>query len=136
MLISNKTGELVIIGGNQRYEACKKLGIESVPVHIMKLTEDEEKEIIIRDNVNNGDWDIGILESAWIDCPLQDWGVDVTFKLIDEEKEAKEDVIPEEPKAIYIQQGDVFRLGEHVLVCGDSMNEEQVAMLLFHGNRE
>jgi len=78
-LVSNRTGENIILGGNQRYEACKKLGINEVPVYIFdNLTEEEEKEIIIRDNINNGEWDFDLLanefeplqlEERWLDLP-------------------------------------------------------------------
>jgi len=79
-LLSNRTGELVIIGGNQRYEACKKLGIKEVPTFLFeKLSEEEEKEIIIRDNVSNWEWDYDILEDEWDSDDLMDWGLDVDF---------------------------------------------------------
>ena len=61
-LVSTRTWENVIIGGNMRYEACKSLWIKEVPVHIFEnLTEEEENEIIIRDNVSNGEWDMELL---------------------------------------------------------------------------
>lgn len=78
-LVSNRTGENVIIGGNQRFEACKALGIDEVPVHVMAgLSEAEEREIIIRDNVSNGEWDYRELEREWNIDDLADWGIDTT----------------------------------------------------------
>ena len=62
IILSDRTGELVIIAGNQRYDACVQLGMKQVPtVLIPNLTEDREKEIIIRDNVNNGERDVSRL---------------------------------------------------------------------------
>lgn len=76
IILSDRTGELVIIAGNQRYEACVQLGIEEVPtVLISNLTEEREREIIIRDNVSNGQWDMTRL-FEW-DCrELMEWGLD------------------------------------------------------------
>ena len=54
LILSNRTGELVILGGNQRYEAAKISGLKEVPTHLIEgLTEEREREIIIRDNVAN-----------------------------------------------------------------------------------
>src|SRR3990167_5835226 len=58
LILSDRTGELVILAGNQRYKAAKHLGIETVPTFLLKgLTEEKEMEIIIRDNISNGEWD-------------------------------------------------------------------------------
>lgn len=77
-LISNRTGENVIIWWNQRFEACKKLWIKQVPCYIMEdLTEEEEKEIIIRDNISNGDWDFDILANDFEVWELEEWGVNL-----------------------------------------------------------
>lgn len=75
LILSNRTGELVIIAGNQRYEACKQLGLDECPTVLLEgLTEEREKEIIIRDNVNNGEWDEDLLQE-WDAELLDDWGV-------------------------------------------------------------
>jgi hypothetical protein len=73
-----------------RYEACKKLGIKDVPTELIEnLSEEDEKEIIIRDNVCNGDWNMEVLESEWDSEDLKDWGVDIPFT--DEDPEVEED---------------------------------------------
>ena len=75
LILSDRTGELVIIAGNQRYEAAKALKMKEAPTYLMEgLTEEKEKEITIRDNTNQGEWDMDLL-SAWDDLPLIDWGV-------------------------------------------------------------
>lgn len=57
IICSDRTGKNVILGGNQRYEAAKSLGLVEVPVIVLHgLDEAREREIVIRDNVNNGDW--------------------------------------------------------------------------------
>lgn len=131
-LLSNRTGELVIIGWNMRYEACRKLKIEEVPTHLIEwLTEDDEKEIIIRDNVSNGEWDMDMLANEWADQPLGEWWLKADIPMItEEEKEQIEDNVPEEPKAVYVQEGDIFQLGNHTLMCWDSMKESDIQSLL------
>jgi ParB-like chromosome segregation protein Spo0J len=61
VILSDRTGELIIIAGNQRYEAAKKMGLKEIPTYLLKdLTEQREREITIRDNVANGNWDFDI----------------------------------------------------------------------------
>lgn len=77
IILSDRTGELIIIAGNQRYDACISLGMQQVPtVLIPNLTEERERELIIRDNVNNGQWDEKQLKN-WNDDELKEWGVDL-----------------------------------------------------------
>jgi hypothetical protein len=78
--LSDRTGELVILGGHQRLKAAKKLKLKEVPTILYSgLTEDQEKEIILRDNVNNGEWDFSILEtdSFFEDVDFDFIGIDI-----------------------------------------------------------
>lgn len=78
LILSNRTGKLVILAGNQRYEAAKLIGLNEVPTVLLEgLTEDREREIIIRDNVSNGDWDFDELANSWDEDELTEWGVDI-----------------------------------------------------------
>ena len=78
LILSNRTGELVILAGNQRYKASKALGLTEVPTVLLEnLTEEREREIIIRDNVENGEWDFDELANAWDPVELEEWGVAV-----------------------------------------------------------
>lgn len=82
IILSDRTGELVIIAGNQRYKAAQEVGLKEVPTILLHgLTEAKEKEIVIRDNVQNGKWDYDILASgAWGEVEeLTDWGVEMNF---------------------------------------------------------
>lgn len=92
IILSDRTGELVIIAGNQRYDACVQLGIKEVPtVLIPNLTEEREREIIIRDNVNNGEWDMACL-FEWNCKELMEWGLDgISFPELDDFSEEVED---------------------------------------------
>lgn len=81
IVLSDRTGELVMIDGNQRMEAARQLGWIEVPTALMSgLTEEKEKEIIIRANVNNGEWDEELL-AEWDATLLNDWGVDIPNSL-------------------------------------------------------
>lgn len=136
IILSDRTGVLVSIAGNQRIKAAKFLKLEAVPtILIPDLTEEKEREIIIRDNVSNGDWDIEILENDWDLGQLEDWGVDVDFGE-DEVLEAVEDDY-EQPEQMQIDVvlGDLIEFvcedgRVHRLLCGDSTEVVNVDKLL------
>lgn len=78
LILSNRIGELIIIAGNQRYRAAKHLKFKQVPTHLISgLTEEQEREITIRDNVNNGEWDWETLGNEWNRDDLTTWGLDI-----------------------------------------------------------
>ena len=80
LILSNRTGELVVLAGNQRLRAAKAVGMKEVPTIVLPgLTEEKEKEIIIRDNVSNGRWDMELLANDFDLQDLADWGVDVNI---------------------------------------------------------
>ena len=80
-ILSNRTGVLVVIAGNQRLRASRELGMTEVPTILLEgLTEEREREIVVRDNVENGEWDYDILANEWESEDLNDWGVDGVFK--------------------------------------------------------
>lgn len=82
IILSDRTGSLVIIAGNMRYEAARQLGMEEVPTVLMHgLSENREKEIVIRDNISNGRWDYDILanENWGTTEELGNWGLDISF---------------------------------------------------------
>jgi len=84
--------EYVIYAGNSRYKAAKKLGLEKVPVHVMDLPEDKMREIMIRDNVNNGEWDISILANDWNFDLLNDFGIEFKSNSKEEQDEQQDTV--------------------------------------------
>jgi len=129
-LLSNRTGKLVIIWWNQRYEACKKLWIKEVPTHLIEwLTEEQEKEIIIRDNVSNGEWDMDLLANEWDTQSLIDWGVDINFETVEPTAE-EDDFEVDEGIKTDIVLWDLFEIGEHRLLCWDSTNIDDVNKLM------
>jgi len=122
--------EMIVLGGNMRLKACQEAGLKEV--HIIKasdLTEEQQKEFIIKDNVGFGEWDWEDLANNWNAEELSEWGLDIPdFKV--QEVEAKEDdyEIPEELKTDIVL-GDLFEIGEHRLLCGDSTQTDTFAKL-------
>jgi DNA modification methylase len=98
------------------------------------LSEEEQRQFIIKDNVGFGEHDWEMLANEWDVEQLEDWGLDMPSFETDEVLEAKEDDFdatpPEEPITVL---GDLYEIGEHRLLCGDSTDSEQVAKLM---NRE
>lgn len=93
LILSDRTGELVIIAGNQRYEAAKFLELDVVPTYLIKgLTEKKEKELLIRDNVSSGEFDTDELYNNWDVNLLKDWGLDLSFPEPEEEPEQQESI--------------------------------------------
>jgi DNA modification methylase len=121
---------MMILGGNMRYRACKELGIKEIPDTWIKiadsLTEEEQRRFVIEDNVPFGEWDWEVLAKEWDTAQLEEWGMDLPFT-----KEAQEDdyVIPDEIQTDIVL-GDLFEIGRHRLLCGDSTDAEQVAKLM------
>ena len=81
--------DMVILGGNMRFKACKEAGLKEVPVTIAKgLTPEQEREFVIKDNVSGGEWDWEMLATEWDADQLEEWGLDLPeIKEIDEPKD-------------------------------------------------
>jgi DNA modification methylase len=121
-----------VLGGNMRLKACIELGKTEVPVvRVEDLTEDQKKEFIIKDNVGFGSWDWDILANEWDAEELEEWGLDLPGFVVAEELEAKDDdyEMPDEIQTDIVI-GDLFEIGEHRLLCGDSTDSDQVAKLM------
>jgi hypothetical protein len=70
--------DMVVLGGNMRFKACKEAGIKEIPIIVAEnLTEEQQKEFIIKDNVSGGEWDWDMLANEWEVEQLNEWGVDV-----------------------------------------------------------
>jgi ParB-like chromosome segregation protein Spo0J len=69
--------DMVILGGNMRFKACKEAGLKEVPIIIAdNLTEEQQREFLIKDNVSGGEWDWSLL-ADWDVEQLEDWGLNV-----------------------------------------------------------
>jgi DNA modification methylase len=129
----------VVLGGNMRLAAIKSLGLKDIPDTWVKraddLTEDEKREFIIKDNNAFGEYDWDVLANEWSDLPLTEWGVDMPdFEAVDEEGDA--DAEPQMDKAAElnkkwkVKSGDLWQIGPHRLICGDSTSPQAVERVL------
>ena len=138
----------MIIAGHGRVEAGKKLDIKEVPCIVLSgLTEAQKKAYVIADNkmALNAGWNEELLKTELENLKELDFDLELTgfnideldelFKQDEEEQEIVEDDFdiepPEEPKA---KLGDIYQLGNHFLMCGDSTSEEDVEKLM-NGNK-
>jgi DNA modification methylase len=123
---------ILYLGGNMRYKACIEAGLKEI--YILKaedLTEQQKDEFIVKDNVGFGEWDWDILANEWDTDKLTDWGLDLPLDVSVQELEAEEDdyEIPNEINTDIVL-GDLFEIGEHRLLCGDSTDSDSVAKLM------
>lgn len=137
LLVYPHNNKYIVIGGNMRLEAMRVIGYDSVPCKIIDTDTSVEKlkAYLIKDNVSGGEWDFELLANDWDIEQLSEWGLDIPpFDLLEssEEREAftDEDDVPEqsiEPKS---KLGDVWLLGKHRLMCGDSTSIDDVEKLI------
>jgi DNA modification methylase len=124
--------DMIVLGGNMRLKALEHLGIEETYIIKAKdLTDKQEQEFIIKDNVGYGEWDWDQLANEWDVEDLDDWGLDLPLDF-ENKLEAEEDdfAIPEDGIETDIVLGDLFEIGEHRLLCGDSTDSDAVAKLM------
>jgi 16S rRNA G966 N2-methylase RsmD len=122
--------DFVVLGGNQRLRAMKEAGWKEVPIQVVDWSEEKQREFIIKDNVGFGEWQWDMLANEWETADLDKWGLDVPGFV--EEPEAEEDDfdVPEGGIETDIVLGDLFEIGEHRLLCGDSTDSDAVARLM------
>jgi site-specific DNA-methyltransferase (adenine-specific) len=123
--------QMIALGGNMRLKACQEAGLKTVPVvRASGLTEAQQKEFIIKDNVGFGEWDWAAIGADWDLAAVQDWGLDLPEMLL-KEPEVKEDnyEIPDLSPGD-ITEGDIFQIGPHRLICGDTRKAETLTRLM------
>jgi len=122
----------IVLGGNMRLKACIEAGLTDVPVKQAKeLTEEQKKEFIVKDNVGYGEWDWDDLANNWDEQLLGEWGLDIpNFDANVLEAEEDDFAVPDGGTETDIVLGDLFEIGEHRLLCGDSTDSDQVAKLM------
>jgi hypothetical protein len=70
--------DMVVLGGNMRLKACKEAGLKEIPIiKASELTEQQQKEFIVKDNVGYGEWDWSDLANNWDSDQLEEWGLDI-----------------------------------------------------------
>lgn len=83
--------DMVILGGNMRFKACKEAGLKEIPIIIAdNLTEEQQREFLIKDNTSGGEWDFEMLANDWDVEQLEDWGLDVPNFDTDTDNELKD----------------------------------------------
>ncbi|MGV8078744.1 MAG: DNA methyltransferase [Syntrophales bacterium] len=135
ILVVPEDGHFKILAGNMRFEAAKKVKMTSVPIIVMEgLTEAQQRAIAIKDNGAWGEWDFHLLATKWADLPLSDWGVELPKGWLPA-GEVVEDDFDAQAEAERIVEpvthpGDIWLLGKHRVMCGDSTKREDVERLL------
>ena len=125
----------VIVTGHTRYKAAKKLGMETVPCILADdLTEEQVKAFRLADNkvAEIADWDFELLDdelSQVLDIDMSEFGFEFDA-LGDNSADVIEDEPPEPPKEPRTKLGDMYKLGEHRLICGDSTDPAVIDRLM------
>lgn len=143
-IVDYHDGKYVCLGGNMRYAACKALGMSELPCYVVPegTTILKKKEIVAKDNGSFGNWDYDALANEWGDLDLAGWGVSIppewgaaaadAAETDSREGQAKDDEFDEKEAQIEkkCSKGDIWRLGEHRLMCGDSTDEAAIKRLM------
>ena len=132
----------VIVCGHTRIKSAERLGIKEIPcIYADDLTEEQVKAFRLADNKvsEKAEWDLDLLNEELFELKELDFDMDVLgFENVDlndeEQKEIVEDDVPELPKEAITKYGDIWQLGEHRLMCGDSTKKEDVEKLM-DGNK-
>lgn len=131
-----------LVGGHQRLKVLKDMGIDEVDVVVVDMDEEKEKALNVALNKISGDWDKDKLMLLITDLQGEDFDVSLTgfdpeelddlFKddMKDGVKDDNFDVDKELKKPTMTKPGDLWQLGEHRLLCGDSTKEESYNLLM------
>jgi len=99
-IVVNK--DMVVLGGNMRLKACKEAGLKEV--YVLKaddLTEEQQKEFIVKDNVGFGEWDWDILANEWDVDLLEEWGLEINIDNVIDKLEEDDDI--ELPQSVQLE---------------------------------
>ena len=138
LLVNSAPGrENIVLSGNLRLAVSRKLGLKEVPIVRIRVDDPKiEQEIVLRSNVNNGEWNPDILKDWGIDIAMEACVSEIDLSAIwddtlatesddfDTEKEKRRIKVPK------TKIGEIYSLGRHVIGCGDSTDSEFVKKLL------
>lgn len=117
--------DMIVLGGNMRLKACKEAGLKEIPIiKASELTEQQQKEFIVKDNVGYGEWDWEDLANNWDSEQLTEWGLDIPGFKIEEENEM-EDLSDKLKSEFKIE-----------IICKDEAEQEQTYNKLIEQNYE
>ena len=127
-----------IVGGHQRLKVLQAQNVKEIECVIVNLSENDEKDLNIKLNKISGEWDLDKLEIVLTDLQLADFDLTLTgFSevelnriLKDEIVEDSFDVDSELKQPVFSQAGDLYLLGKHRILCGDSTKPESYERLM------
>jgi 16S rRNA G966 N2-methylase RsmD len=123
--------DMIVLGGNMRLKAIKELGLTEAPViKISDLTDEQQRQFIIKDNAGFGEWDWNMLANEWDTDELEKWGLDLPDFVQTELEAVEDDFEVNENTETDIVIGDLFEIGEHRLLCGSSIDSDAVSRLI------
>ena len=141
----------VVAGGNMRYRAMKELGYKEVPCKVLPtdFPIDKLRRIVLKDNSSFGETDFEALLAEWSQDEIELAAIDIPELDMAEEDESpaptpQEESTVEEDEDFeendveedeVIKEGDMWKLGRHMLLCGDSCKQEDVKRLFPNGER-
>lgn len=138
LIVVPQGDSFVVIGGNMRLRAMKEVGYKEAVCTVVPegFTKDQIKAFILKDNSSFGEWDIDDLLNEWEEELLDAAAIDIPD--IDDPKDSEEedaeddnfDVSANTPKKATSRDGDIYRLGEHRLICGDSTKDMYIEALM------
>lgn len=128
----------IVIGGHMRIEAAKGLGIKEMPVVYVNLPDlEKEKELNLRLNKNQGEFDFSLLadfaEDFLSEVGFDSEDLDAIFDWEDDSPEVfdlKKELEKLDIKEVQVEKGDVWQLGENRLMCGDSTVQKDIQKLM------
>jgi DNA modification methylase len=121
----------IVLGGNMRLKALSDIGAKEIPIILAdEWTEEQRAQFLIKDNVGFGEWDWNTLANEWDAEKLESWGLELPpMDAIELEAEEDDYEMPEQIETDIVL-GDLFEIGEHRLLCGDSTDSDAVAKLM------
>lgn len=123
--------DFIVFAGNMRLRAAIHNGQLEVPAVLLDVSPEKEKELMIRDNVQNGVWSADLLAAHFESKSLEQWGVDLSqFGVFDEETSDKEEEVPDIRTDIRTIAGDLYIIGNHRILCGSSTVESDIEKLM------
>ena len=95
--------DMIVLGGNMRLKACTEAGLKEIPIiKASQLSEEQQREFIIKDNVGYGDWDFDLLLEAYDGAELEAWGLDIP-KMLDADQFGEDFKLPDGDKKPFQQ---------------------------------
>jgi ParB-like chromosome segregation protein Spo0J len=128
--------DMIILGGNMRYKACKEAGLKEIPIIKTDLTEDQQREFLIKDNTSGGEWDWDILANEWNAEQLESWGLDVHISLESKDNNAEDIVEAEQSVQLIPGKEYLLIIFDNDIEFEEAKKELQLKMVRRGGYKE